>query len=73
MLLISCIFLQLIHQPTYALNKNHSEASISLLHVSALGGHQQGVIFNKGVQGQHVYLRIVSPLLKLLKFQNTQN
>jgi hypothetical protein len=50
---------QLIHQPTYALNKIHFEASISLLHVSALGCHHQGVIQNKGVRGQQ-HLVIVS-------------
>jgi hypothetical protein len=42
-----------MHQPNFALNKIHSEASIKLLHVSAPGCHHQGVILNKAVQGQH--------------------
>jgi hypothetical protein len=57
-----------MHQPNYAFNKIHSEASIKLLHVSAPGCHYQGVIQNKGVQGQHANLAIVSPFLKLLKY-----
>jgi hypothetical protein len=55
---------ELVQQPTYAFNKTHSEASIKLLHVSAPECHHQGVILNKGVQGQHAYLGIGSPLLK---------
>ena len=49
MLLLPCIYLQLIHQPTYVLNKTYSEAIIKLLHVSAPGCHYQGVIQNKFV------------------------
>jgi hypothetical protein len=49
------IQLQLTHQPTYALNKMHSEAIIKLRHVSAPGCHHQGVIQSKGVQGQHAH------------------
>ena len=41
--------LQSIHEPSYALNKTHSEAIIKLPYVSALGCHHQGVIKNKGV------------------------
>jgi hypothetical protein len=51
---------ELTHQPTYALNKIHSEASIKLLHVSALGCHHQGVTRNKGGQGQKVFLCILA-------------
>jgi hypothetical protein len=43
MLLTLFIFLQLVHQPTYALNKIQFMTSIKLLHVSALGYHPQGV------------------------------
>jgi hypothetical protein len=48
-LFIPCIFLQSNHQPTYALNKIHSEAIIKFLHVSIPGCHHQGDIQNKGV------------------------
>jgi hypothetical protein len=41
--------MELTQQPTCAFNKIHLEASIELLHVSALGCHHQGVIQNKGV------------------------
>jgi hypothetical protein len=41
MLFVLCIFLQLINQPTYALNKIHWWTSIKLLHVSAPGYHHQ--------------------------------
>jgi hypothetical protein len=47
MLLLQCVFLQLIHPPNYVLNKIHSEASIKLLHVSAPECHHQGFILNK--------------------------
>jgi hypothetical protein len=43
LLLIPCIFLQLTHQPTYALNKIQFVTTIKLLHVSAPGCHPQGV------------------------------
>jgi hypothetical protein len=66
-LLTPCTFLQLVHQPTYALNKIHSQASIKLLHVLAPWCHHQGVIENKGVQDQQ-HLGIVSSVLKLLKY-----
>jgi hypothetical protein len=39
--------------------KYSEEASIKLLHVSAPWCRHQGVILNKGVQGQHVNLGIV--------------
>jgi hypothetical protein len=41
-LLISCIFLQPIYQPTNALNKIQFMTSMKLLHVSAQGCHLQG-------------------------------
>jgi hypothetical protein len=47
------VFLPLTHRPDYACNKTHSEASMQLLHVSALGCHHQGALQNKGIQGQH--------------------
>ena len=46
------------------INKIHSEVSIKLLHVSAPRCHLQGVDLNEGVQGQHVYVGIVSSSLK---------
>ena len=42
MLLVPCIFLQLIHQPTNILNKIQLMTSIKLLYVLALGCHPQG-------------------------------
>ena len=42
-LLILCIFLQLIHQPRNALNKIQFMTSIKLLHVSAPGCHPQEI------------------------------
>ena len=47
---------QLTNASTNALNKIHPEACIKFLHVSAPGCHHQGVILNKGVQGQDTYL-----------------
>jgi len=46
MLLIRCIFLQLI-QPIHAINKIQFITSIKLIHVSALGCHSQGVILEQ--------------------------
>jgi hypothetical protein len=60
----SQVFNQSILQPTYALNKVHSEAIIKLLHVLAPGCHHQGVIQNKGVTRPTANLGIVSPFLK---------
>ena len=45
----------------YALNKIHSEASIELLHVSALWCHRQGVIQNKAAQGQQLIYVLCLP------------
>jgi hypothetical protein len=59
-LFMQCLFLLLIHQSTYSLNKIYSEASIKLLHVSASGCHHQGVTQNKAVQGQHAYRGLYS-------------
>jgi hypothetical protein len=56
--------MELIHEPLYALNKIHLEESTKLLHVSAPGCHNQGVIHNNGVQAQNVNLDNVSPLLE---------
>jgi hypothetical protein len=47
MLFILCIFIQFIHQPTYALNKIQFMTSIKLLHVSALGCHHQELFRTK--------------------------
>ena len=44
MLLISCIFPKLIHQPIYALNKIQFKTNIKLLHVSAPGVPSSGII-----------------------------
>jgi hypothetical protein len=57
-----------MHAPTYAVNEIHSEASIKLVRVSAPGCHHQGIIQNKGVQGQHTSLSFVSRVWKLLKY-----
>lgn len=64
MLLIQCLFLQLIHQPTYALNKIQFITSIKLIHVSALGCHPQGVFWNKEIEVQHTNLGSASPLVE---------
>jgi hypothetical protein len=64
MLFIPCAFLQVIHQPTYALNKVHLRISIKLLHVSAPGCHHQGIIQNKRVQAPAASVGIVTPVLE---------
>jgi hypothetical protein len=56
--------LDLIHQATYAFNKIYLRTSIELLHFWAPGCHHQGVIQNKGVQGQHANPGIASPSLE---------
>jgi hypothetical protein len=52
MLIIPCIFLYLIRQPTNALNKIPCVTSINLLRVSALACHPQVVFRIKEIQDQ---------------------
>jgi len=53
MLFIACIFLQLMHQATDALNKIQFLTSINLLHVSTPGCQPQGIFQIKGTEAQH--------------------
>jgi hypothetical protein len=59
---------QLIYQSTYALNKIQSNISMKLLHVSAPGRHNQGVIQDNGVQTQHANLGNASSVLEWLRY-----
>jgi hypothetical protein len=43
-LLLLCIYLKVINQPTNALNKIQFKTIIKLLYVSALGCHPKGVL-----------------------------
>jgi len=47
MLLVACLFLPSIYQPTNALNKTQIVASTKFLRVSAHGCYLQGVFYNR--------------------------
>ena len=56
LLFIPCIFLQLIRQPTNALNETEFMTGIDFLHVSAPECHPQGIFQITGIQAQHADL-----------------
>lgn len=62
------ISLQLLQQPTYALNKIHYfMTSIKPLYVLEQGCHTWGVFLEKRIQAQHANLGTALPFLERLK------
>jgi len=70
MLLIPCIFLHALYQPTNALSKIQFVTSIKLLHVSAPECHPQGFYLKKKSKSS-TQISLLIPLagiIKILKF-----
>jgi len=65
MLLIPCIFIHSLYQPTNTLYKIQFVTSIKLLHVSAPECHPQGFYLNKEIQVQHTNLITDRPRSRL--------
>jgi len=59
MLLIQCIFLQSVYQPTHTLSKIQYVTSMKLRRVSCLGCYPQGVFWNVGME-------VLTGMIKLL-------
>ena len=53
MLLVPCLFLPSIYQPTKALNITQIVANTKFLHVVAQGCYLQVVFYNRGVKTRH--------------------